>query len=224
MLLASPRSIVLLILNWKLWLPLIFFTWYSSMYVFLVSAVFSELHSLTSNLLCSTCWQCFSPILNSSVFLFVCANYCCCETCQGWFYSQMMQFRGCIFFFLQYKDKPYEGFFFQHATVFSTPAAELELKCSSGPQQISAGWRRFMFPNSLSLPPECSFAPCILPVLCAGWGCAFLLYLVRYVIQVWAIITSLRCLSWVWTRAIQVKLHWLCCILIGHVFCYQQTI
>lgn len=99
MLLASPRSIVLLILNWKLWLPLIFFTWYSSMYVFLVSAVFSELHSLTSNLLCSTCWQCFSPILNSSVFLFVCANYCCCETCQGWFYSQMLQFRGCIFFF-----------------------------------------------------------------------------------------------------------------------------
>lgn len=155
----------------------------------------------------------------------MCANYCCCETCQGWFYSQMLQFRGCIFFFsCSIRTNLMRAFFFQHATVFSTPAAELELKCSSRPQQISAGWRRFMFPNSLSLPLECSFAPCILPVLCAGWGCAFLLYLVRYVIQVWAIITSLRCLSWVWTWAIQVKLHWLCCILIGHVFCYQQTI
>lgn len=129
-----------------------------------------------------------------------------------------------FFFSCSIRTNLMRAFFFQHATVFSTPAAELELKCSSGPQQISAGWRRFMFPNSLSLPLECSFAPCILPVLCAGWGCAFLLYLVRYVIQVWAIITSLRCLSWVWTWAIQVKLHWLCCILIGHVFCYQQTI
>lgn len=129
-----------------------------------------------------------------------------------------------FFFSCSIRTNLMRAFFFQHATVFSTPAAELKLKRSSGPQQISAGWRRFMFPNSLSLPPECSFAPCILPVLCAGWGCAFLLYLVRYVIQVWAIITSLRCLSWVWTRAIQVKLHWLCCILIGHVFCYQQTI
>lgn len=227
MLLASPRSIVLLILNWMLWLPLIFFTWYSSMYVFLVSAVFSELHSLTRNLLCSTCWQCFCPILNSSVFLFVCANYCCCETCQGCqvdFIVRWCNSEAAFFFSCSIRTNLMRAFFFQHATVFSTPAAELELKCSSRPQQISAEWRRFTFPNSLSLPLECSFAPCILQVLCAGWGCAFLLYLIRYVIQEWAIITSLRCLSWVWTWAIQVKLHWLCCILIGRVFCYQQTI
>lgn len=175
----------------------------------------------------------YSAVLADSVFLLfsIPLYFCLCVLTTAVVRHVRVDFivRWCnseaaFFFFLQYKDKPYEGFFFQHATVFSTPAAELELKCSSRPQQISAGWRRFMFPNSLSLPLECSFAPCILPALCAGWGCAFLLYLVRYVIQEWAIITSLRCLSWVWTWAIQVKLHWLCCILIGHVFCYQQTI
>lgn len=175
----------------------------------------------------------YSAVLADSVFLLfsIPLYFCLCVLTTAVVRHVRVDFivRWCnseaaFFFSCSIRTNLMRAFFFQHATVFSTPAAELELKCSSGPQQISAGWRRFMFPNSLSLPPECSFAPCILPVLCAGWGCAFLLYLVRYVIQVWAIITSLRCLSWVWTWAIQVKLHWLCCILIGHVFCYQQTI
>lgn len=175
----------------------------------------------------------YSAVLADSVFLLfsIPLYFCLCVLTTAVVRHVRVDFivRWCnseaaFFFSCSIRTNLMRAFFFQHATVFSTPAAELELKCSSGPQQISAGWRRFMFPNSLSLPLECSFAPCILPVLCAGWGCAFLLYLVRYVIQVWAIITSLRCLSWVWTWAIQVKLHWLCCILIGHVFCYQQTI
>lgn len=175
----------------------------------------------------------YSAVLADSVFLLfsIPLYFCLCVLTTAVVRHVRVDFivRWCnseaaFFFSCSIRTNLMRAFFFQHATVFSTPAAELELKCSSGPQQISAGWRRFMFPNSLSLPLECSFAPCILPVLCAGWGCAFLLYLVRYVIQEWAIITSLRCLSWVWTRAIQVKLHWLCCILIGHVFCYQQTI
>lgn len=186
------------------------------------------------------CFPCFTPwlvtysaVLADSVFLLfsIPLYFCLCVLTTAVVRHVRVDFivRWCnseaaFFFSCSIRTNLMRAFFFQHATVFSTPAAELKLKRSSGPQQISAGWRRFMFPNSLSLPPECSFAPCILPVLCAGWGCAFLLYLVRYVIQVWAIITSLRCLSWVWTRAIQVKLHWLCCILIGHVFCYQQTI
>lgn len=175
----------------------------------------------------------YSAVLADSVFLLfsIPLYFCLCVLTTAVVRHVRVDFivRWCnseaaFFFSCSIRTNLMRAFFFQHATVFSTPAAELKLKRSSGPQQISAGWRRFMFPNSLSLPPECSFAPCILPVLCAGWGCAFLLYLVRYVIQEWAIITSLRCLSWVWTWAIQVKLHWLCCILIGHVFCYQQTI